>query len=97
MCLRVSPVLAASSCPAPCVPAHTQAYSARDAAQAEIAQSLAEKDALRRKLFELTDQGCDLRQQLRQLQAGLAPGVSPALPCAWERGQRVRGVGHAGR
>ncbi|CAK6438592.1 unnamed protein product [Pipistrellus nathusii] len=69
-----------------------QAYSARDAAQAEIAQSLAEKDALRRKLFELTDQGCDLRQQLRQLQAGLAPGpkqeAGPREPC-WRGKQRL--------
>ncbi|XP_036268094.1 caspase recruitment domain-containing protein 14 isoform X2 [Pipistrellus kuhlii] len=69
-----------------------QAYSARDAAQAEIAQSLAEKDALRRKLFELTDQGCDLRQQLRQLQAGSAPGpkqeAGPREPC-WRGKQRL--------
>uniref|UniRef100_A0A8C9JTB7 Caspase recruitment domain family member 14 n=1 Tax=Panthera tigris altaica TaxID=74533 RepID=A0A8C9JTB7_PANTA len=33
-----------------------QAYSARDAARMEISQSLTEKDALRRKVFELTDQ-----------------------------------------
>ncbi|XP_053515991.1 caspase recruitment domain-containing protein 14 [Artibeus jamaicensis] len=46
-----------------------QAYSARDAAQVEISQSLTEKDALRRKVFELTDQVCDLRQHLRRLQA----------------------------
>ncbi|KAF6298174.1 caspase recruitment domain family member 14 [Rhinolophus ferrumequinum] len=46
-----------------------KAYSARDAAQAAISQNLTEKDALRRKVFELTDQVCDLRQQLRRLQA----------------------------
>ncbi|XP_036195040.1 caspase recruitment domain-containing protein 14 isoform X2 [Myotis myotis] len=67
-----------------------QAYSARDAAQGEIAQSLAEKDALRRKVFELTDQGCDLRQQLRQLQAELAHGpkqeAGPREP--WRRGKQ---------
>ncbi|XP_008153218.3 caspase recruitment domain-containing protein 14 [Eptesicus fuscus] len=69
-----------------------QAYSARDAAQVEIAQSLAEKDALRRKLFELTDQGCDLRQQLRQLQAESAQGptqeAGPREPC-WRGKQRL--------
>lgn len=90
MCLRVSqcsppPHAPGALCPGP------QAYSARDAAQVEIAQSLAEKDALRRKVFELTDQGCDLRQQLRLLQAESAQGVSPALPCAWEQGQCVCG------
>lgn len=53
-----------------------QAYSARDAAQAEISQSLTDKDALRRKVFELTDQVCDLRQQLRTLQAEAPQGVS---------------------
>uniref|UniRef100_G1NV73 CARD domain-containing protein n=1 Tax=Myotis lucifugus TaxID=59463 RepID=G1NV73_MYOLU len=67
-----------------------QAYSARDAAQVEIAQSLAEKDALRRKVFELTDQGCDLRQQLRQLQAESAQGpkqeAGPREP--WRRGKQ---------
>lgn len=62
----------------------------------EIAQNLAEKDALRRKLFELTDQGCDLRQQLRQLQAESAQGVSPALPCAWEQGSVCVGWGTVG-
>nr|XP_025855273.1 caspase recruitment domain-containing protein 14 [Vulpes vulpes] len=46
-----------------------QAYSARDAAQTEIAQNLTEKDALRRKVFELTDQVCELRQQVRKPQA----------------------------
>ncbi|XP_044103208.1 caspase recruitment domain-containing protein 14 isoform X2 [Neovison vison] len=43
-----------------------QAYSARDAAQTEISQNLTEKDALRREVFELTDQVCELRQQLRR-------------------------------
>lgn len=56
-----------------------QAYSARDAAQAEISQSLTDKDALRRKVFELTDQVCDLRQQLRTLQAEAPQGVSTLL------------------
>ncbi|XP_016061795.1 PREDICTED: caspase recruitment domain-containing protein 14 [Miniopterus natalensis] len=46
-----------------------QAYLARDSAQVEISQGLTEKDALRRKVFELTDQVCDLRQHLRRLQA----------------------------
>nr|XP_035923271.1 caspase recruitment domain-containing protein 14 [Halichoerus grypus] len=46
-----------------------QAYSARDAAQMEISQKLTEKDALRRKVFELTDQVCELRQQLRRPKA----------------------------
>ncbi|KAM6175983.1 LOW QUALITY PROTEIN: caspase recruitment domain-containing protein 14 [Erethizon dorsatum] len=46
-----------------------QAYAARDGAQVEISQSLLEKDSLRRKVFELTDQVCELRTQLRKLQA----------------------------
>lgn len=44
-------------------PPHPQAYSARDAAQVEISQSLLEKDSLRRKVFELTDEICELRKQ----------------------------------
>ncbi|XP_070417471.1 caspase recruitment domain-containing protein 14 isoform X2 [Equus przewalskii] len=51
-----------------------QAYSARDGAQMEISQNLTEKDALRRKVFELTDQVCELRQELRQQQAEALPG-----------------------
>lgn len=54
-----------------------QAYSARDSAQREISQSLVEKDSLRRQVFELTDQVCELRTQLRQLQAE-PPGVVSA-------------------
>ncbi|XP_060109018.1 caspase recruitment domain-containing protein 14-like isoform X2 [Heteronotia binoei] len=41
-----------------------QAYSARDAAQAEISQSLSEKDSLRRKVFELTEQILEFRKQV---------------------------------
>lgn len=40
-----------------------QAYNARDTAQLEISQSLLEKDSLRRKVFELTDELCELRKQ----------------------------------
>lgn len=63
----------------------------------EISQSLTEKDALRRKVFELTDQVCELRQQLCRPQAESAQGVSAALPPHWEAGAvRVgRGPGHA--
>ncbi|XP_034360534.1 caspase recruitment domain-containing protein 14 isoform X2 [Arvicanthis niloticus] len=50
-----------------------QAYTARDRAQMEISQRLVEKDALRRRVFELTEQACELRTQLRRLQAE-APG-----------------------
>ncbi|CAH6776514.1 caspase recruitment domain-containing protein 14 [Phodopus roborovskii] len=46
-----------------------QAYTARDRAQMEISQRLVEKDALRRRVFELTEQVCELRTQLRRLQA----------------------------
>nr|XP_021495303.1 caspase recruitment domain-containing protein 14 isoform X1 [Meriones unguiculatus] len=46
-----------------------QAYAARDRAQMEISQRLVEKDALRRTVFELTEQLCELRTQLRKLQA----------------------------
>ncbi|XP_004432897.2 PREDICTED: caspase recruitment domain-containing protein 14 [Ceratotherium simum simum] len=51
-----------------------QAYSARDGAQMEISQNLTEKDALRRKVFELTDEVCELRQQLRRQQTESLPG-----------------------
>lgn len=65
-----------------------QAYLARDAAQVEISQNLTEKDALRRKVFELTDQVCELRQHLRRLQAESSQGVSTSLPGGcWEQGQ----------
>ncbi|XP_036050533.1 caspase recruitment domain-containing protein 14 [Onychomys torridus] len=46
-----------------------QAYTARDGAQMEMAQRLVEKDALRRRVFELTEQVFELRTQLRRLQA----------------------------
>nr|XP_056717772.1 caspase recruitment domain-containing protein 14 [Euleptes europaea] len=40
-----------------------QAYSARDAAQAEISHSLREKDSLRRRVFELTEQIWEFRKE----------------------------------
>ncbi|XP_036611554.1 caspase recruitment domain-containing protein 14 [Trichosurus vulpecula] len=46
-----------------------QAYSARDLAQMDISHSLTEKDSLRRKVFELTDEVCELRKQLQKVQA----------------------------
>ncbi|GAB1297141.1 Caspase recruitment domain-containing protein 14 [Apodemus speciosus] len=52
-----------------------QAYTARDRAQMEISQRLVEKDALRRRVFELTERVCELRTQLRRLQAE-TPGGS---------------------
>uniref|UniRef100_K7F543 PDZ domain-containing protein n=1 Tax=Pelodiscus sinensis TaxID=13735 RepID=K7F543_PELSI len=55
-----------------------QAYSARDVAQLEIAQNLLEKDSLRRKVFELTDQLCELRKQAGQQQAELGGRVEAA-------------------
>ncbi|XP_031325107.1 caspase recruitment domain-containing protein 14 isoform X1 [Camelus dromedarius] len=60
-----------------------QAYSARDGAQVEISQSLTEKDALRRKVFELTDQVCRLRQQLQAklLPPGPKEEAGPREPC----------------
>lgn len=64
----------------------SQAYSARDAAQMEIAQNLTEKDALRRKVFELTDQVCELRQQVRKPQAESLQGVSASLRTHGEAG-----------
>ncbi|KAM5310130.1 caspase recruitment domain-containing protein 14 isoform 2-T2 [Glossophaga mutica] len=67
-----------------------QAYSARDAAQVEISQNLTEKDALRRKVFELTDQVCDLRQHLRRLQAesSQAPKQEAGPPEPGRRGKQ---------
>ncbi|XP_015277961.1 PREDICTED: caspase recruitment domain-containing protein 14 [Gekko japonicus] len=41
-----------------------QAYSARDAAQAEISHSLSEKDSLRRRVFELTEEIWEFRKQV---------------------------------
>ncbi|XP_032097318.1 caspase recruitment domain-containing protein 14 isoform X3 [Sapajus apella] len=72
-----------------------QAYSARDSAQREIAQSLAEKDSLRRQVFELTDQVCELRTQLRtQLQAeppgALKQEARTREPCTREKQRLVR-------
>ncbi|XP_054449055.1 caspase recruitment domain-containing protein 14 [Pteronotus mesoamericanus] len=71
-----------------------QAYSARDVAQVEVSQSLAEKDALRRRVFELTDQACDLRQRLRRLQAesSQAPQqeAGPREPCRRGKQRLVR-------
>lgn len=66
----------------------SQAYLARDGAQMEISQNLTEKDALRRKVFELMDQVCELRQQVQrlQVQAESSLGVSAA-------GGRMQGVG----
>ncbi|XP_054987836.1 caspase recruitment domain-containing protein 14 [Sorex araneus] len=46
-----------------------QAYSARDGAQLEISQRLTEKDALRRRVCELSHEVCELRQELRRLRA----------------------------
>uniref|UniRef100_A0A670Y703 Caspase recruitment domain family member 14 n=1 Tax=Pseudonaja textilis TaxID=8673 RepID=A0A670Y703_PSETE len=40
-----------------------QAYNSRDTAQLEISQSLLEKDSLRRKVFELTNEICELRKK----------------------------------
>ncbi|XP_058026841.1 caspase recruitment domain-containing protein 14 isoform X2 [Ahaetulla prasina] len=40
-----------------------QAYNARDTAQLEISQSLLEKDSLRRKVFELTNEICEVRKK----------------------------------
>ncbi|XP_062979265.1 caspase recruitment domain-containing protein 14 isoform X3 [Elgaria multicarinata webbii] len=57
-----------------------QAYSARDTAQLEISQSLLEKDSLRRKVFELTDDICELRKQVGLNGSALTqvPGNGPA-------------------
>uniref|UniRef100_A0A8C9CX59 Caspase recruitment domain family member 14 n=1 Tax=Phocoena sinus TaxID=42100 RepID=A0A8C9CX59_PHOSS len=63
-----------------------QAYSARDGSQMEISQNLAEKDALRRKVFELTDQVCELRQQVQRLQPKQEAGVREPCP---KRKQRL--------
>lgn len=52
----------------------------------EISQRLVEKDALRRRVFELTERLCELRTQLRRLQAE-APGGVSAPPREWEAGQ----------
>lgn len=51
----------------------------------EISQRLVEKDALRRRVFELTEQVCELRTQLRRLQAEPPGGVS-APTSEWEAG-----------
>uniref|UniRef100_G3UGC0 PDZ domain-containing protein n=1 Tax=Loxodonta africana TaxID=9785 RepID=G3UGC0_LOXAF len=52
----------------------SQAYAARDRAQMEISQGLTEKDSLRRKLFALTEEVCELRKQLRKLQTDSPSG-----------------------
>jgi hypothetical protein len=62
------------SCPS--VLSLLQSYSARDGAQMELSRSLMEKDSLRRRVFELTEQVCELRTQLQKLQAEPPVGVS---------------------
>ncbi|KYO37333.1 caspase recruitment domain-containing protein 14 isoform A [Alligator mississippiensis] len=67
-----------------------QAYSTRDAVQLEISQNLLEKDALRRKVFELTDQICELRKRAREQQAELGctvPTVQEEAPASLEPGE----------
>ncbi|XP_077184317.1 caspase recruitment domain-containing protein 14 [Paroedura picta] len=72
-----------------------QAYSARDAAQAEISHSLSEKDSLRRKVFELTEQIWEFRKQvglsgsaLTQVQ-GNRPSCSESRELCPKRKQRL--------
>ncbi|XP_047401912.1 caspase recruitment domain-containing protein 14 isoform X3 [Sciurus carolinensis] len=68
-----------------------QAYSARDRAQLAISQSLTEKDALRRRVFELTAQVCELRTQFCKLQAEPATGEAEArAPCPRGKQRLVR-------
>ncbi|XP_006886392.1 PREDICTED: caspase recruitment domain-containing protein 14 [Elephantulus edwardii] len=55
-----------------------QAYAARDGAQEEISQRLVEKDSLRRKLYELTEEVCELRKQLRKLRDADSSSTSGA-------------------
>ncbi|XP_078240406.1 caspase recruitment domain-containing protein 14 isoform X1 [Pogona vitticeps] len=65
-----------------------QAYSARDTAQLEISQSLLEKDSLRRKVFELTDEICELRKQ--QVQGNELATSKPREPCPKRKQRLVR-------
>ncbi|XP_037663963.1 caspase recruitment domain-containing protein 14 [Choloepus didactylus] len=66
-----------------------QAYSARDGAQVEISQNLTEKDSLRRKVFELTDEVCELRKQLCEPRAD-SPSGPPQEAGARGKQQLVR-------
>ncbi|KAJ7315883.1 hypothetical protein JRQ81_002045 [Phrynocephalus forsythii] len=69
-----------------------QAYSARDTAQLEISQSLLEKDSLRRKVFELTDEICELRKQVQG--SGLAaPKPREHCPKRKQRLVRMHAIG----
>ncbi|KAM6468549.1 caspase recruitment domain-containing protein 14 isoform 2-T2 [Liasis olivaceus] len=58
-----------------------QAYNARDTAQIEISQSLLEKDSLRRKVFELTNEICELRKKTSMSDSVLTqvPKSGPAI------------------
>ncbi|XP_053155996.1 caspase recruitment domain-containing protein 14 [Hemicordylus capensis] len=74
-----------------------QAYSARDTAQQEIFQILLEKDSLRRKVFELTDDLCELRKQaglsgsaLMQVQGNGPTSSEPREPCPKRKQRLVR-------
>uniref|UniRef100_A0A7M4FJB2 Caspase recruitment domain family member 14 n=1 Tax=Crocodylus porosus TaxID=8502 RepID=A0A7M4FJB2_CROPO len=68
-----------------------QAYSTRDTVQLEISQNLLEKDALRRKVFELTDQICELRKRAREQQAELGCTVlEPGQLCLRRKQRLVR-------
>ncbi|XP_073901044.1 caspase recruitment domain-containing protein 14 isoform X2 [Castor canadensis] len=71
-----------------------QSYSARDGAQMELSRSLMEKDSLRRRVFELTEQVCELRTQLQKLQAEPPAGPKQEAgakePCLRRKQQLVR-------
>ncbi|KAL8163429.1 UNVERIFIED_CONTAM: hypothetical protein K2H54_020906, partial [Gekko kuhli] len=69
-----------------------QAYSARDAAQAEISHSLSEKDSLRRRVFELTEQIWEFRKQVGPSGSALtgnAPSCSESRELCPKRKQRL--------
>ncbi|XP_068932197.1 caspase recruitment domain-containing protein 14 isoform X2 [Petaurus breviceps papuanus] len=69
-----------------------QAYSARDLAQMDISHSLMEKDSLRRKVFELTDEVCELRKQLQKMQAEPMSEVkeNAGEPLKWGKQRLIR-------
>ncbi|XP_029455041.1 caspase recruitment domain-containing protein 14 [Rhinatrema bivittatum] len=58
-----------------------QAYGARDLAQAQISENLAEKDSLRRQILELKDEIFELRQEVRTMDPRLEQRNQLSSPC----------------
>ncbi|XP_030064465.1 caspase recruitment domain-containing protein 14 isoform X2 [Microcaecilia unicolor] len=66
-----------------------QAYEARDLAQGQVSENLAEKDSLRRQILELKEQIFKLRLEVRTLEDKLEHGEQLNSPAVGGRHQRL--------